>query len=308
MKRIFEIVSLACLALVLVLMNGCSKQEDASLQGANGGENEAVEKLDPQEVRRVLDENLPLLKDDDPGKRVEAAEALGELGGQGKEAVQNLLDDVLAEPDRDSETREAAKSALKKIGAEAVPLMVEKMAENYRVLSDLSKAVGEYTGRDLEHAAELRGRDEEIARLREEKSEMVNGMRQLRDSLAQKQVDLESADEKMTALETAQKETTRKLAEADEKVASLQADIMQLTVRAAELETEAELATKTSEELKKELRAARENLRPLQDELVAAQNGLRDKDRDIHALGEEIARLKNTITQLEARIRELQES
>ncbi len=307
MKRIFEIVSLACLALVLVFMNGCSKQDDASSQGANGGENGAAEKLDPQEVRRVLDENIPMLKDDDPGKRVEAAEALGELGGQGKEAVQNLLDDVLAEPDRDSETMEAAKSALKKIGAEAVPLMVEKMAENYRALSDLSKAVRESTRRDLEHAAELRGRDEEIARLREEKSEMVNGMRQLKDSLAQKQADLESTDEKMTALETAQKETTRKLAEADEKVASLQADIMQLTVRAAELETEAELATKTSEKLEKELRAARENLRPLQDELVAAQNGLKDKDKDIRALRDEIARQKNTITQLEARIRELQE-
>ncbi len=307
MKRIFEIVSLTCLALVLVLMNGCAKQEDASSQGANGGENGAAEKLDPQEVRRVLDENLPLLKDDDPGKRVEAAEALGELGGQGKEAVQNLLDDVLAEPDRDSETIEAAKSALKKIGAEAVPLMVEKMAENYRVLSDLSKAVRESTQRDLEHAAELRGRDEEIARLREGKSAIVNDMRQLSDSLAQKQADLESADEKMTALETAQQETTRKLAEADEKVASLQADIMQLTVRAAELETKAELATKTSEKLEKELRAARENLRLLQDELVAAQNGLRDKDRDIRALRDEIARQKNTITQLEARIRELQE-
>ena len=307
MKRIFEIVSLACLALVLVLMNGCSKQDDASSQGANGGENGAVEKLDPQEVRRVLDENLPLLKDDDPGKRVEAAEALGELGGQGKEAVQNLLDDVLAEPDRDSETREAAKSALKKIGAEAVPLMVEKMAENYRALSDLSKAVEEHNSREREHAAELKGRDKEIARLREEKSEMVNGMRQLRESLAQKQADMESTDEKMTALENAHKETTRKLAEADEKVASLQADIMQLTVRTSELETEAALATQIREKREKELKAAREKLQFLQDELVAAQNGLKDKDKDINALRDEITRLKNTITQLEARIRELQE-
>ena len=111
MKRIFEIVSLACLALVLVLMNGCSKQDDASSQGANGGENGAVEKLDPQEVRRVLDENLPLLKDDDPGKRVEAAEALSQAFSHASQvALRRALDDS------SPAVQEAARAALESIG------------------------------------------------------------------------------------------------------------------------------------------------------------------------------------------------
>lgn len=280
MKRFPDILALACMAAALILTAGCGKQGEQPA----GKTAQTEPKIDPAEAAKILAENTPLLTDADAEKRLSAVAAIGDLRGQGAKAAGELIN-MLGNPREEKRIKDAVKDALKKIGSETVPLMVDKMFENFDALASYRNQIDAVREREKDDAAKSSRKDQEIVALQAEQDRLQTAKTALETSLAEKEAALKAAAEKLAAVETGQEGAMKELADAKSKNADLQTEIGELKSKMLLLQTEADMA---------------------RDELAAARAAATAGDDTIATLQREITQLKQAIAALEAKIKELQ--
>jgi DNA repair exonuclease SbcCD ATPase subunit len=290
MKRMNESLVLACLAFAFVIA-GCGKSSD---QSGGGAENKSP--LDAIKVKQILDGNLPLLTSDNKDERVKAAQALGELGDQGKKAIPDLVA-RMGDASEDSEVTQAAREALGKVTA---PSIADALAANFAAMSAY-KNEGDSLRADLIKAQDdAKASDDEVKKITLERDALANEKLTFDKQLADKDAALKTATDALRAANTAQAKVQVDLAKASDQITVQKQEIDKLNNQIKDMEAKAAAAGDLSQKANTELQAVKAQLDDAKAKLDAAMQAVNAKDAEIAQLKKQIDDLKAKIAQLQA--------
>ena len=288
MKRMRALLVLALFAVAFVL-SGCGK---SSSEG--GSENKGP--MDAIKVKQILDEDIPLLKSDNKDDRLKAAQALGELGEQGKKAIPDLVA-RMGDANESPEVAQAAKDALAKITA---PSIAEALAANFSAMSGYKKQIDGIRA-DLIAAQGAAGKnDEELKAITAERDALLTVKADFDKKLADKDAVLKMVTDALQAANTAQAKAEADLKSANDTVAAQKQEIDKLNNQMKDLEAKANAAGDQSQKAAAEIQNLTQQLADAKAKLDAAMQAVSARDAQIEQLKKQVADLQAQIAKLQA--------
>jgi len=286
MKRAAAIIMSACLAALVAVSAGCGKSKQ------NGG-NKTV---DAATAKKILDENIPLLTSDDKAKRIEAAKALGELGGMGKKAIPALIT-RMSDASEEADVVSAAQDALKKISD---PEMVDALAGGYAAMRPFKEDSDKLRASLIALQGQMSDKDAEISKIKDRLDALAADKAAFDQKLADKDAALKTATDALAAANEAQAKAKADFDAANKKAADQQARIDTLTKEVADLKAAASSSGTQTQQMAADIQKAQADLAAAKQQLDAAMNAANAKDAQIKQLTDQVAQLQKQVADLQA--------
>jgi chromosome segregation ATPase len=191
------------------------------------GQPGAKAQLDSAKVEQVLRDNLPLLASVNKDERIKAAQALGELGEQGKKAVPDLAARI-SDAAEDPAVVQAAQAALCEIAGPSVAVALAASYSDMRGMKNemdaLNTRIAAFEKALYEANMQLDARREDAMKLQAALVDAKN----LAEALQARNRDCQVAMEKLNDAARAALAKERRIAELESQVADLQKEIKEL--------------------------------------------------------------------------------